>query len=301
VQSLVLQFLQHDGYIETARAFAEEIHGEKRALSLDPNAVIEDINVRDDEHATKRQRMSLPRKRMTVCNTDDEAGIRRAVLEGDIDRALKHTNAFYPEVLQFYEHVNFKLRCRKFIEMVRQAAEMRIALEGKKSNGHVTNDYHAQDMDLDLNGAENGTSYDHMDSEDGARKLLGIEELELETLMYGQSLQAEYKDDPRREVTEALENIYALLAYTNPLKEKDVSHLLDKKGRVAVAEELNSAILRKSARKPPRLICILTSLAQCLSANLPAPRSTRSMLRQPCSSTTCGRTAGQAPSSRYRM
>lgn len=69
VQSLVLQFLQHDGYIETARAFAEEIHGEKRALSLDPSAVIEDINVRDDEHATKRQRKSRL-KEVTGRNTD---------------------------------------------------------------------------------------------------------------------------------------------------------------------------------------------------------------------------------------
>lgn len=138
------------------------------------------------------------------------------------------------------------MRCRKFIEMVRLAAEMRTAVEGKKSNGHVASDYHAQDMDVDLNGA----SYDHMDTEDGPKKPIGIDELELETLMYGQSLQAEYKDDPRREVTEALENIYALLAYTNPLKAKDVAHLLDKKGRVAVAEELNSAILRKFLAKP---------------------------------------------------
>ncbi|KAK7917548.1 hypothetical protein PG985_011156 [Apiospora marii] len=28
--------LQHDGYVETARAFAEEHHGEKQALKLDP-------------------------------------------------------------------------------------------------------------------------------------------------------------------------------------------------------------------------------------------------------------------------
>lgn len=52
----VLQFLQHDGYVETARAFAEEINAEKKALSLDPNATIEGINVKDDEHANKRQR-----------------------------------------------------------------------------------------------------------------------------------------------------------------------------------------------------------------------------------------------------
>lgn len=59
IQALVLQFLQHDGYVETARAFSEELRNEKKSLSLDPNATIEDISVRDDEHASKRQRTCL--------------------------------------------------------------------------------------------------------------------------------------------------------------------------------------------------------------------------------------------------
>jgi hypothetical protein len=33
------------------------------------------------------------------------------------------------------------------------------------------------------------------------------------------------------------------MAYQDPLNAKEVSHLLDPNGRVAVAEELNSAIL----------------------------------------------------------
>ncbi|OBR07537.1 SPRY domain-containing protein [Colletotrichum higginsianum IMI 349063] len=243
IQALVLQFLQHDGYVETARAFAEEINAEKKALSLDPDAPIEGINVKDDEHANKRQR------------------IRRAVLEGDIDRALKHTNAFYPQVLKDNEQVYFRLRCRKFIEMVRTAAEMRAASETKKSNGHNI-DISAQAMDLDANGTENG-AWDQMDTEDSTEVPLDINELEIATLQYGQELHAEFKDDPRREVTKHLANIYALLAYANPLKEKDVVHLLDRKGRLAVAEELNSAILLslgKSSRAALEKIYAQTSV-----------------------------------------
>ncbi|KAF6816199.1 ran-binding protein [Colletotrichum sojae] len=224
IQALVLQFLQHDGYVETARAFAEEINSEKQALSLDPNAPIEGINVKDDEHANKRQR------------------IRRAVLEGDVDKALKHTNAFYPQVLKDNEQVYFKLRCRKFIEMVRAGAEMRITMEGKRSNGHAGSDLGASAMDLDANVTENG-SYDRMDTEDSEGAPPGIDELENATLEYGRTLSAEFKNDPRREVSKHLEDIFSLLAYANPLKEKDVAHLLDRKGRLAVAEELNSAIL----------------------------------------------------------
>jgi hypothetical protein len=63
----VLQFLQHDGYIETARAFAEEMYSEKKSLSIDPNEVIEDINVKDDEHAAKRQREWTPPDVVNVC------------------------------------------------------------------------------------------------------------------------------------------------------------------------------------------------------------------------------------------
>lgn len=55
-QALVLQFLQHDGYVETARAFAEEIQAQKQALNLDPDVTIAGINIKDDEDANNRQR-----------------------------------------------------------------------------------------------------------------------------------------------------------------------------------------------------------------------------------------------------
>lgn len=79
----------------------------------------------------------------------------------------------------------------------------------------------------------------------------GSGDLTEDALIYGQSLQAEYAGDKRREVRIALEEIFSLMAYQNPLKEAKVAHLLDRKGRVAVAEELNSAILHslgKSSR-----------------------------------------------------
>ncbi|KAL2758711.1 hypothetical protein ACRALDRAFT_1061838 [Sodiomyces alcalophilus JCM 7366] len=224
IQALVLQFLQHDGYVETARAFSEELRDEKKALSLDPNATIEDINVRDDEHAAKRQQ------------------IRKAVLEGDIDTALKQTNEFYPDVLKDNEMIYFRLRCRKFVEMVRTAAEMRSAMGADTSNGHVGDDLNDQEMDLDVNGAENGT-FDRMETEAVMDTPKGLQDLESQTLDYGRTLQMEYSTAPQREVANALGDIYALLAYQNPLEEKEVSHLLDKQGRVIVAEELNSAIL----------------------------------------------------------
>ncbi|KAI5467107.1 concanavalin A-like lectin/glucanase domain-containing protein [Mariannaea sp. PMI_226] len=219
IQALVLQFLQHDGYVETARAFAEDMRVQKEALNLDPNVKVAGISIRDDEDANNRQR------------------IRRAILEGDIDRALKYTNAYYPHVLQDNEHVYFRLRCRRFIEMVQKAAQLNMANDSKNSNGFST-DAARRDIDVDMNGSEN-PAWGPVDNE----TLAELHELERDMLEYGQTLQAEYANDPRKEISNALNEIWALVAYRNPLKEPQVSHLLDRKERVAVAEELNSAIL----------------------------------------------------------
>ncbi|KAK7942950.1 SPRY domain-containing protein [Apiospora aurea] len=227
IQRLVLQFLQHDGYVETARAFAEEIHGEKQALRLDPRTQVGGINVKDDEDATRRQR------------------IRRAILGGDVDQALKYTKIYYPHVLEDNEQVNFRLRCCKFIEMVRKSAEFNnnnhSATNGsnsviKKSNGRARMDDIPNEMDLDENGFSND---DTMETEEG----MDADALLLDAVQYGKRLQAEFMSDPRKEIRKTLQDVFSLLAYQNPFQVKEVAHLLDKRNRVAVAEELNSAIL----------------------------------------------------------
>ncbi|KAI0885822.1 SPRY-domain-containing protein [Annulohypoxylon maeteangense] len=217
IQQLVLQFLQHDGYVETARAFAEEIHTEKRNLQIDQRTPIPGINIRDDEDAHRRQR------------------IRRAILEGDIEKAIKYTQVYYPAVLEKNYDVYFKLKCRTFIEMVRKSAEL--SNPGtKKNNGHAYDDI-PNKMDVD----ENGFS-DQME-EDGLESQTGQESLLTKTIEYGQSLQEEFQDDPRGEISKTLAEVFSLVAYPNPLQVKEVAPLLDRKGRVAVAEELNAAIL----------------------------------------------------------
>ena len=55
VQQLVAHFLAHDGYVETARAFMEEVQAEKRALSTKKDEQIETVEIEDDFDATNRQ------------------------------------------------------------------------------------------------------------------------------------------------------------------------------------------------------------------------------------------------------
>ncbi|KAK4104278.1 SPRY-domain-containing protein [Parathielavia hyrcaniae] len=247
IQQLVLQFLQHDGYVETARAFAEELQEEKKALRLTAEEPVPGINIRDDEDAHNRQR------------------IRRAVLEGDIDRAMRYTDTYYPAVLRENEQVYFRLRCRKFIEMIRREAELNMQLEEQRRNSRrgARNEARAGDDDDDgddeemlgagttttTGGGQNDHDLDMAMAEDGAgaggddAAAAGVSKLSQELLAYGMELRAEFKGDPRRETARQLDEIFSLIAYPNPLKVKEVAHLLDGSGRVAVAEELNSAVL----------------------------------------------------------
>lgn len=66
-----------------------------------------------------------------------------------------------------------------------------------------------------------------------------------EAILYGQQLQADYPGDEKKEHKKTLDDIFSLVAYADP-KTSVHGHLLDPSGRVAVAEELNSAILGNS-------------------------------------------------------
>ncbi|EHK98633.1 hypothetical protein M7I_5516 [Glarea lozoyensis 74030] len=188
----VLQFLTHDGYIETARAFADEVHSEKSALALDKTTVVESFSVKEDKDAGHRQQMVRRGAEMLQSNH-------------------KHT--------------------------------------AKKSNGQ-NGDWHDGDwhddvmnQDMEMDNQQNNNNYDRMDTEEGSDNLMEYNQLTQATLNYGQDLERQYRNDPSREVSKALSDAFSLIAYQDPLNRKEVSHLVDPKGRVAVAEELNAAIL----------------------------------------------------------
>lgn len=67
IQALVLQFLQHDGYVETARAFAEDLKLQKEALNMNPDVTVDGVSIKDDEDANNRQR-KLPRLEARVAH-----------------------------------------------------------------------------------------------------------------------------------------------------------------------------------------------------------------------------------------
>lgn len=228
LKELIAQFLVHDGYVETAKAFATELESEATALGKTITARIDKTTVEDDLDASNRQQ------------------IRVAILNGDIDKALKRTRAYYPQVLQDNSQIYFRLRCRKFVEMIRQSAEIGDDPPGKRGkfvNGRATaiadDDFEA-DMDLD-DQMDGDDDWDEMETKNA--DLAGKRhDLLQDTLRYGQELDNEFKGDKSKMVHDTLKDIFSFYAYEDPTK-SPVAYLLDRARRVPVAEELNSAIL----------------------------------------------------------
>ncbi|KAL9577721.1 MAG: hypothetical protein Q9212_006182 [Teloschistes hypoglaucus] len=164
-------------------------------------------------------------------------------MDGDIDKALKRTSAFYPKVLRDHSHVYFRLRCQKFVEMFRQTAEIwdssptkSARFSNDQSSAIVETDQVEMDVDEQKPGAED---WDRMEMEE-ADTSVKYQELLEDTIQYGQVLKEEFRDDPN--TAEAFKEIFSLFLYEDP-KKSPQAHLLDRASRLPVAEELNSAIL----------------------------------------------------------
>jgi hypothetical protein len=60
MQELVAQFLAHDGYVDTARAFAEEVATETLALQNGRDEPLKKYEVEEDREAVNRNSKSRP-------------------------------------------------------------------------------------------------------------------------------------------------------------------------------------------------------------------------------------------------
>ena len=84
---------------------------------------------------------------------------------------MKYTTAYYPQVLESNPPIVFRLKCRKFVELIRKCSETQSLpgdRGGKSANGHLhvrDTDVFEQDMELDEQMNE-GDQWDEMDTED---------------------------------------------------------------------------------------------------------------------------------------
>ncbi|KAF2768842.1 SPRY-domain-containing protein [Teratosphaeria nubilosa] len=272
IQKLIGQYLAHEGYVDTAKAFARDVHEKQQSVSASPQQ-FRAPETDDDIHAINRQK------------------IRKSILDGDIDRALKYSNTYFPRVLEDERNrdICFQLKCRKFIEMMRRYAEMVDAtstgspslarsVESLGSNGHASveangqaGEQQQQDTQMDVDEqlhreasaappsktADLDPSITNNDDVDMDASIQSLPEQKLSlmkknelldaALSYGQELKHEFGSDPRQSVKKSLQDLFAILAYPHPL-ESPVAGLLDPRGRVEVSEGVNGAILVSSGK-----------------------------------------------------
>ena len=303
INQLVLSYLSHHGYAKTARAFQAQC--ERRgglvgggsnlaggdlgvvplpvpaptpsSSSLPPH---EDVDMDMDlTSSSKKTPSTLPTTTMTTLSTLDGWGpgthpndielrtrIVNSVIEGDIDTALNETARWHPKVLEREEGLMlFKLRCRKFVELILEAAELKKRMKREQALGDGKSGV-VDGMDIDdgledgVNGFAGGSgsgssaipikakhkhSISHSDWTGAAAAQ--YESALSSAISYGQALQSDYKTDSRPEVRAIFNRTFGVVAYEDPLEAGgDVADVAGQEARVALATELNQDILRES-------------------------------------------------------
>jgi len=251
LNDLVLGYLAHHGYSKTVAALRADCS--QRGNTSDSSALTSrngaEKSSSDEQVDTSVQRDTYRRQ-----------SIVHAITGGDIDTALEETRTHYPEVLTRGDGLMlFKLRCRKFMELVLDAAAALRKLKGEEargkgkevmSNGSLAPEgVEAMDIDDDesMSGsAANGSSTGRPRAKSSASSL-PMAALEL-AIANGQSLQEDYRNDTRPEVQALFKRTLALVAWDDPLGDDPtippwVKDMVSQAARDTLAEEVNRAIL----------------------------------------------------------
>ncbi|KAH7883956.1 hypothetical protein F5I97DRAFT_1897017 [Phlebopus sp. FC_14] len=311
INELVLSYLSHHGYARTARAF--EAHCRARgglpvsSLSTTPStastsAAASDDRTMDMDTDDSADPLPVPAPRAYISTPTDDIELRtrivQSVIAGDIDTALAETQTNFPLVLAADAGLMmFKLRCRKFVELVLEAAELKKRMQVEECQTGIEPIEGATQDNNGIKGAENGMDVDDegprpsvtsdghlMNGFDAAmsyqttrkRSASASTGCEVATaaqygsaleaaVAYGQELESEYKH--RSEVRAIFKRTSVIMAYEDPLEAGgDAADVAGQHARVALATELNQAILQSQGLPAqPLLDRLYRQTAACLT------------------------------------
>lgn len=121
-----------------------------------------------------------------------------------------------------------------------------------------------QEMELDDGAWDDGMGMDTEESPKTTERNERFNELLTEAVEYGQQLRLDYHQSGDDGLDlKMLDEVFSLVCYPDP-KGSPHGHYLDPEGRVAVAEELNSAILGEFALPPAPALASGPSLPPCV-------------------------------------
>jgi Ran-binding protein 9/10 len=297
INKLVLEYLAHYGYAKTARAFEGQC--ERRGMLVEGKsaAVAPPVSIPAPIPVPAPAQLPLPILPPTLQPDDHDMDmdgvpstvlpdppaeiegdielrtrIVNAVVAGDIDTALSETKKHHAVVLEEEDGLMlFKLRCRKFVELILEASELKkrmrreevdMAVEEEDEEGLESSDGVA-DMEVDddasptTNGYSNGTAAipirtkrkQSVSSLSASGWTPGATTAQYENALnkaitYGQTLQTDYKTDGRPEVQAIFKRTFGIVAYVDPMDAgEEVAEIVGEEARVKLANEMNQAIL----------------------------------------------------------
>ncbi|KAF9243743.1 hypothetical protein BU15DRAFT_86190 [Melanogaster broomeanus] len=293
INELVLSYLSHHGYAHTARAFEAQC----RARGALPARTLSATSAPTPASSITPAEEYIMDMDISVSSDDIElrTHIIQSVIAGDIDTALSQIRKHFPLVLESDAGLMlFKLRCRKFVELVLEAAELKKKMATEENemsveasglaSGTGQGGVGAMDgmgMDVDDEGAgpsmsmsapipikpsrkRSVASLSSMTSWVGATAAQYCSALE-KAVAYGQELETGYKN--RSEVRAIVKRTSVIMAYDDPLEAGgDAAEVAGQAARVALATELNQAILESQGRPAqPLLDKLYRQTAACLT------------------------------------
>jgi len=308
INQLVLSYLSHHGYAKTARAFQAQcerrggLGGDGISATVvrksdlggvplpvpppapQPSQSHDDVDMYMDVSPSKPASIALPPTAETSTTFDCwgpgmhhgdielRTRIVNSVIEGDIDMALEETARWHPKVLEREEGLMlFKLRCRKFVELILEAAELKKRMKGEEGVGDGKDaGIRADGMDVDdipedrdesvsTNGF-GGSSSSAIPIRAKRKQSMshagwtGATAAQYETALdsaisYGQTLRSDYKTDSRPEVRAIFDRTFGVVAYEDPMEAGgEAAEVAGHEARLALATELNQDILRSQGR-----------------------------------------------------
>lgn len=303
LDKLVLSYLHHHGFENTARALLksredarkkEEARKQEEARKTDEarhdaSGKAEDVDVdikmetEDDlpgtsaageaDSSSDLQGFVGDGSRSRLDSLQSRQRIVSAVTRGEIDFVLEMAQKECPVVLEVNEGLMlFKLRCRKFVELVLETSEAQKktlvetpgAEEEDASYDYVEISENGTAMEVDgddesttpvtsTNGFANGDAKKGMSILGGggvrctkrSPAMVNYQRALHDTLEYGKKLQSDYRTDMRLEVQSLLKRTFSLVSYDDPTTATsvDVVELVSQEARVQLAQEMNQAIL----------------------------------------------------------
>ncbi|TFK30672.1 SPRY-domain-containing protein [Coprinopsis marcescibilis] len=296
LNKLVMSYLIHHGYAKTVRAFQHQVEVNLKTRAFDAG----DKDVEMEGTSPIKESFALENLEHDI---ERRTEIVNAVATGDIDTAIRESQNHYPTVLEAEAGLMlFKLRCRKFVELVLATAEMKKGMKKDdrlpkvppqspppfpsgtifSSRSVVEGDWLEDDMDMDVDDDAAGS---FTASFNGKPLLATVPELtpplrhaaspstaEYEAaisaaIVYGQAISDDYKSDPRPEVQALFKQTFGILAWDKPLEAgNDVAAFVSKEARLALATELNQTILKSQGRPvKPALETLYRHASACVT------------------------------------